>query len=153
MQKIMHQKNRTIVSAVIISQDGKILLGKVRKGGVYPDCWHIPGGGVDEGEDKETALVREIKEELGLDIQSLSKPLISDSGTDQAVKTDKDTGEQFLAIMQFNVYQINLDQPAMQIAVALNDDLTEYQWVEKFDLKNYKHTPPSQKLFSQLGWI
>jgi len=44
----MRQQDRTIVSAVLISRDKKILLGKVREGGVYPDCWHIPGGGIDE---------------------------------------------------------------------------------------------------------
>lgn len=40
----------------------------VNKGGVYTDCWHIPGGGIEEGEDKNSALMREVKEETGIDI-------------------------------------------------------------------------------------
>jgi hypothetical protein len=42
----MREIERTIVSALIFSQDGKLLMGKKdpAKGGVYPDCWHIPGG-------------------------------------------------------------------------------------------------------------
>lgn len=149
----MKQKERAIVSAVLISKDNKILLGKVREGGVYPDCWHIPGGGIDEGENKETALVREIKEEVGLDIKGLPIKLLSDSDTDDAIKTDKNTGEKFLVKMHFNVYRVNLKENADDINISLDDDLTDYNWVPVEKLKDYKHTPPSQKLFSSLGWL
>ncbi len=149
----MKQKNRTIVSAVLISKDKKILLGKVREGGVYPNCWHIPGGGVDEGEDNETALAREIKEEVGLSITTDLMKLISDSDTGEAVKTDKGTGEKWLVKMSFNVYQVSLKHNADDMQVSLNDDLKEYKWVSMMDLKNYKHTPPSEKLFRGLGWL
>lgn len=149
----MKQKNRIIVSAVLISKNKKILLGKVREGGVYPNCWHIPGGGVDEGEDQHTALVREIKEEVGLNIKNLPIMLLSDSGTGEAVKTDKGTGEKMLIKMHFNVYQVNLNQDADEINISLDDDLTEYKWVSMEELKDYEHTPPSQKLFSSLGWL
>lgn len=149
----MKQKNRTIVSAVLVSKDNKILLGKVRDGGVYPDCWHIPGGGVDEGEDKETALIREMKEEIGLNIRDKSMKLLSDSDTGEAVKTDKDTGEKWLVKMSFNVYKVSLGENAGDIEISLDDDLKEYQWVPIADLKNYKHTPPSEKLFREIGWL
>ena len=33
-----------------------------QKGGVYADCWHIPCGVIDDGENKITALKREILE-------------------------------------------------------------------------------------------
>lgn len=145
--------NRTIVSALLKSQDGKVLLGKVRKGGVYPDCWHIPGGGVDEGETKEQALFREMKEEIGLDISTYPSKLIRDTDTGEADKTDKDTGETYHVIMQFSVYQIDIHMPAREVEISLHDDLTEYQWVAVTDLKKHKHTPPSEKLFQALGYL
>lgn len=149
----MQHKTRIIVSAVLISKDKKMLLGKVRAGGVYPDCWHIPGGGVDEGEEKLVALIREIKEELGLDISDYKATLLSDTDTGEAEKTDKLTGETFLVTMHFNVYQINLHENAEDVSISLNDDLKEYAWVSFSELKKYKHTPPSEKLFRKLGWI
>lgn len=149
----MRTVKRTIVSAILMSSDDKILLGKVREGGVYPNCWHIPGGGVEEGETKELALIREMHEEIGLDITRFSKKLVRDTDTDEADKTDKQTGETYHVIMQFNVYQINIPIPNSEINIELHDDLTEYRWVSINDLPNYQHTTPSQKLFKSLGYL
>ncbi|HET8840562.1 MAG TPA: NUDIX hydrolase, partial [Ktedonobacteraceae bacterium] len=56
---------RRIVVGYIISSDGQLLLGKKvpGSGGVYPDSWHNPGGGVEPGETDEQALAREVHEE------------------------------------------------------------------------------------------
>lgn len=149
----MKQKNRIIVSAVLVASDNKILLGKVRVGGVYPDCWHIPGGGIEEGEDTLAALTREITEEVGIDIANMPTKLLSDSDTGEAVKTNQNTGEKELILMKFNVYQVDLDKASEDIRISLDDDLREYMWVTKDKLKEYKHTPPSQRLFEKLGWM
>jgi len=144
---------RTIVAAVLMSKDGQILLGKLRKGGVYPNCWHIPGGGVDEGETLTQALAREVKEEVGLEIADLPMKLLSDTDTDQAEKTDKLTGEKLFVTMHFNTYQVDLLVDANEIEISLNDDVRECRWVSIQDLEDYRLTPPSVKVFSKLGWV
>jgi 8-oxo-dGTP pyrophosphatase MutT (NUDIX family) len=108
---------------------------------------------MEAGETREATLIREIQEEVGLDISPYPKRLLSESDTGEAVKTDKVTGEEWLIHMQFHVYQIDLPQDANDIEIFLKDDLKEYVWVPMHELKNYKHTPPSEKLFRSLGWL
>jgi 8-oxo-dGTP pyrophosphatase MutT (NUDIX family) len=151
----MRTIKRVIVSALIFSKEGKLFMGQKdsTRGGVYSDCWHLPGGGVDEGETKEIALVREIKEEVGIDISSKNFELIDNQGTGTTEKVLKDTGEKVLCEMEFNVYKIKLNQNADDIEVNLSDDLVKYSWFKIPELKNTKLTPPSEKLFVKLGLI
>ncbi len=150
----MRSVHRTIVSALVMSQDGKLLMGKKHqsKGGVYADCWHIPGGGVDNGEDEKTALKRELREEIGIDITGQNVQLIDDGGSGQSKKT-LDDGEKVLCKMSFHVYRVDLNQLADDVELKLDDDLVKVEWVNLMNLNNYKLTPPSQKLFRKLGWV
>lgn len=58
-----------VVAAVIINEYGEILIGKRAATGKLPNCWEFPGGKIEENETKENALVREINEELGCEIE------------------------------------------------------------------------------------
>lgn len=61
--------NTVLVTAVaLIDADGRVLLAQRPEGKSMAGLWEFPGGKVDEGETPEAALVRELKEELGLDI-------------------------------------------------------------------------------------
>jgi 8-oxo-dGTP diphosphatase len=53
--------------AAIIRHNGKILLCQ-RKTGALAGKWEFPGGKLENGESPEECLVREIREELGLEI-------------------------------------------------------------------------------------
>lgn len=57
-----------LVSAVaLIDADGRILLAQRPVGKDMAGLWEFPGGKIHEGETPEDALVRELKEELGLE--------------------------------------------------------------------------------------
>ena len=56
------------VVAAIIHRDDKILATK-RGYGEFINQWEFPGGKIEENETKEEALIREIKEELNVDIE------------------------------------------------------------------------------------
>ena len=55
------------VVAAIIQKENKILTSK-RGYGEFINMWEFPGGKIESGETKEQALVREIKEELNIEI-------------------------------------------------------------------------------------
>ena len=56
------------VVAAIIQKDNKIFITQ-RGYGEFKDKWEFPGGKIEQGETKEEALKREIKEELNADIE------------------------------------------------------------------------------------
>ena len=62
---------RTVV-AIIEFLENKILLVK-RKTVVFKGYWALPGGRIDVAESAEEAVVREVKEETGLDIEIVKK--------------------------------------------------------------------------------
>lgn len=152
----MKEIYRDIVSALLFSRDGKLFQGMKdsSKGGVYVDCWHIPGGGVEAGEDKTSALVREVKEETGVDVTPYAIALIDDKGEGESEKVLKETGGRVLCKMKFYVYKIVIgDKNANEIKIQLSDDLVSYCWTDLSDLKNMKITPPSADLFKRLGYL
>lgn len=152
----MRTIHRDIATAVIFSRDGRILQGMKdsKAGGVYPGCWHIPGGGIQDGEDQLAALQREILEETNIDIRPYRATLIDDQGVGESEKILHETGERVVCRMRFYVYRVVIhDKDAGEIPIQLNDDLVSYQWTRPEDLDALPLTPPSRELFKRLGFI
>jgi 8-oxo-dGTP diphosphatase len=60
-----------LVSAVaLVDIDGRVLLAQRPEGKSMAGMWEFPGGKVDPGETPESALIRELQEELGIDTWS-----------------------------------------------------------------------------------
>ena len=58
-----------VAVAVLIRSDGKALLAQRPVSKVYPGYWEFPGGKVEPGEPVRDALRREIREELGIEVE------------------------------------------------------------------------------------
>jgi mutator protein MutT len=56
------------VTAAVIWHQGKVLVTSRPPGSPYAGLWEFPGGKREQGETLEACLLREIKEELGIDI-------------------------------------------------------------------------------------
>jgi len=73
----------TTVVAAVITQEQKILVCQRRAQGPHALKWEFPGGKVEEGESLDSALRRELSEELGihaLDAQEITRYQYSYSG-------------------------------------------------------------------------
>jgi len=57
-----------VVAVALIDVDGRILLAERPEGKPMAGLWEFPGGKVHDGEMPEAALIRELKEELGIDV-------------------------------------------------------------------------------------
>ena len=70
MQIIDHKNLKIVVSIALINNENEILLSKRPKKKHLSGFWEFPGGKVEEGETPEKALIREVKEELNIDINN-----------------------------------------------------------------------------------
>jgi 8-oxo-dGTP diphosphatase len=59
----------TDVAAAVIERPGEFLLARRPEGKPYPGYWEFPGGKMEPGEDARAALVRELREELGIEVR------------------------------------------------------------------------------------
>lgn len=57
-----------VVAAALVDSDNRVLIAQRPEGKQLAGLWEFPGGKLEPGERPEDALVRELKEELGVDL-------------------------------------------------------------------------------------
>ncbi len=56
-----------VAAVALFDADGRVLIAQRPEGKSMAGLWEFPGGKVEDGETPETALIRELKEELAVD--------------------------------------------------------------------------------------
>ena len=102
--------------ACIDYRDGKIFVAKRQMTGDMGGRWEFPGGKIEDGEDLETAVVREMQEEFGVTVTVGSKIT---SGT----FTHKDKP------CSLDVFEIHFPHDGMSERFKLTEH-TDYDWVK-----------------------
>ena len=128
-----------VSAAALVDPDGRILLAKRPDGAFLGGLWEFPGGKVEEGESPEAALVRELREELGIDTwRSCLAPLAFASHE----------YEDFHLLMPLFVCRTWNGIPVCGRAHS------ELKWVRPRDLQSYPMPPADKPLLPILrDWI
>ncbi len=59
-----------VAAVVLVDMDGRVLVAQRPEGKSMAGLWEFPGGKIEAGETPEAAVIREMKEELGVAIES-----------------------------------------------------------------------------------
>ncbi len=57
-----------VAAVALVDADGRVLIAKRPEGKTLAGLWEFPGGKVESHERPESALIRELKEELAIDV-------------------------------------------------------------------------------------
>ena len=100
-----------------IEKDGKFLIMKrAPDNPVYPNCWDLPGGRLEQGEDPTEGLKREVREETNLEIEVFKPEFIF------AEKLDH--------YNLFIIYKCNM----LSKDLKLSKEHTEFKWATKEEI-------------------
>ena len=58
-----------VVAVALVDPDGRVLLAQRPEGKAMAGLWEFPGGKIETGEAPEAALIRELREELGIAVK------------------------------------------------------------------------------------
>mgnify|MGYP001402195138 CR=1 FL=1 len=125
-----HKNLKIVVSIALINDINEILLSKRPKNKHLSGYWEFPGGKVETNEAPEKALIREIKEELNIDINNKCIAPLSFSEFDY---------EEFRLLLLLYICRKWEGEP-------MSMENNELQWVKPNLLRNYKMPPADDSL-------
>jgi nucleoside triphosphatase len=135
---------RVIVVAIIQNELGDYLICRMPKDrGVFPDQWGLPGGGIEEGERMESALRRELREELGIEVSDI-KPLFFKDGQHRKSFADGSQHEVYMIFLIFSCRAVGSE-------LTLSAEFTDYAWVKGDSLVEYNLNSATRETFQQAG--
>ncbi|WP_318378105.1 nucleoside triphosphatase NudI [Enterobacter sp.] len=137
-----------IIVCPVIQNEGEYLLCKMAADrGVFPGQWALSGGGMEPGETMEEALRREIREELGeeLDITEV-KPWAFRDDVRMKTYADGTTEEIYMIYLIFDCVSANR-------AITFNEEFQEVIWVSPEAMKEMDLNEATRFTFAEKGFV
>ena len=131
---IIEAKIQLISTIALIDDEDRILIGKRPMGKSFENFWEFPGGKVKNNESLEQAIIREVKEEIEINVNiNCLAPLSFSTYSERSLN---------LVIFLFITRKWNLD-PVCKFH-------TELKWVKANALNKYNMPPANKYLISSL---
>jgi len=137
---------RVIVVGIVQNANGEYLLCRMPDDrGVFPGEWGLPGGGVEAGETLRQALEREIREEVGLELEQV-EPLFFTDATYPKTFADGSRRSIYMVFLLFRC-------AAKPGPIQLNPEFEEAAWVPRERLSEYRLNRATVSTFARLGLL
>lgn len=120
------------VGGLIFREDGRMLLMRTAK---WSDMWGIPGGKIEWGEGSEAALLRELREETGLEVSDVRFVMVQD-----AIHPLEFYKDAHFLLMNYTCRVTGTPE------VRLNDEAQEYRWVTEPQARALRLNTPTRVL-------
>jgi 8-oxo-dGTP diphosphatase len=115
------------VAVGILLRDGLVLACRRKRTVRYPLKWEFPGGKIETGEDASGALIRELREELGIEAQPGGTLLTHE--WDYSEGSPRADSEDVFRVTYFIVHRFTGE--------PVNRSFEEIQWVTPEELENF----------------
>lgn len=121
-----------VVAAVICNEDNKILIAQRNLKKSQGGLWEFPGGKIESGETREHAIVREIKEEMNIEIE-----------------VEKYLAEKVFEYPEKTINLIALKCKIINGKITLNEH-EDAKWINKNELTNYNFAPADRFIIEKI---
>ena len=121
-----------VVAAVIQNEEGKILIAQRNLKKSQGGLWEFPGGKIEPNETKEEAIIREIKEEMDIDIEA-----------------KKFIGQKVFNYPDKDINLIAIECKQIKGDIKLNEH-EYFKWVNKNELKNFNFAPADKFIINTI---
>lgn len=119
------------MKAIVFNSEGKLLtLFRTETAPARPNTWDLPGGDLDFGEEPDKAILREIKEETGLDVKEI-----------------KIFDVEAHVIKEENIHWVTLGFccTTLETDVILSYEHNDYKWVTQEEFLELESSPKLQR--------
>lgn len=122
-----------VAAAIIHNADNKFLIARKKEGKPLAGCWEFPGGKVEIGESDLSALRREIREELSVELKEIQfifeyTYIIADRRID------------------FAYFYARIDHGEIQLT-----DHDDIAWINREEIEKYEIAPADREAFQHFS--
>lgn len=144
----LKKEYRPVAVALIRNQAGKILFVRSAKN---QDEWYLPQGGIEEGEYAKSALFREIKEELGIELDALH--IVAYLGVDELnAESTREDKRGFRSGKRYFLFGL-LYNDECGILKVNQEEISECRWITQEDVPLILSTTRKEKGLLIMKWL
>jgi len=134
--------NKQVIQKIVLGgaviKDGKILiLQRHENEEIYPGMWELPSGKRELLEPSDASLIREIKEETGIDVEIIMPFSVFDYQIEKEREIRDSTQINFLV------------KPISGADIKLSDEHQNYAWISKEETDKYNFTEATKNVIKK----